>query len=159
MGKSKGKKSSMGKKIGLGLTESVIHIVVYILVIFIFIRVATLAYDFSYQVFGNPFMSRYNEEIVQVDIPEGSTVSDVSRTLADHDLIKYSLAFSLRMRLAKLSDSIQPGSYEMSRTMTADEIMSMITTPQTTVTNAGEEEGSAQESDAPQDTAATEETN
>lgn len=159
MGTSKGKKSSMGKKIGLGLTESVIHIVVYILIIFIFIRVATLAYDFSYQVFGNPAMSRYNEETVQIDIPEGSTVSDVSRTLADHDLVKYSLAFSLRMRLSKLSDSIQPGSYEMSRTMTADEIMSMITTPQTAVTAGGTGESGTQESDAPQDTAATEESN
>lgn len=128
MGKSKSKKAQIGKKVGLGFMETVIHVGVYILIIFLFIKAATLAYDFSYQVFGNPAMSKYNQETVRIDIPEGTTVKDAAKTLKDNDLIKYESAFVLRMKLAKLSDSIQPGTYDFSQTMTADDIVLALTT-------------------------------
>lgn len=128
MGKSRSKKAQIGKKVGLGFMETVIHVGVYILVIFIFIKAATLAYDFSYEVFGNPAMSKYNQETVRIDVPEGTTVKDVAKTLKDNDLIKYESAFVLRMKLAKLSDSIQPGTYDLSQTMTADDIVLALTT-------------------------------
>ncbi len=128
MSKSKSKKAQIGKKVGLGFMETVIHVGVYILVIFLFIKAATLAYDFSYQVFGDPAMSKYNQETVRIDVPEGTTVKEVAKTLEDNGLIKYKSAFVLRMKLAKLSDSIQPGTYDLSQTMTADDIVLALTT-------------------------------
>ena len=126
MSKSKSKKAQIGKKVGLGFMETVIHVGVYILVIFLFIKAATLAYDFSYQVFGDPAMSKYNQETVRIDVPEGTTVKEVAKTLEDNDLII--LISVLRMKLAKLSDSIQPGTYDLSQTMTADDIVLALTT-------------------------------
>lgn len=133
MSKSNNKKAAIGKKVGLGFMETIIHIGVYIIVIFLFIKAATLAYDFSYEVFGNPAMSKYNQETVRVEIPKGSTVKDTAKILKDNDLIKYESAFVMRMKLAKLSENIQPGTYDMSQTMTADEIMTMLTTKQAAV--------------------------
>lgn len=130
MSKSNSKKAAIGKKIGLGFMETVIHIGVYILVIFLFIKAAALAYDFSYEVFGNPAVSKYNQETVRIEIPEGTTVKDAAKILKDNDLIKYEMAFVMRMKLAKLSENIQAGTYDMSQTMTADEIMTMLTTKQ-----------------------------
>lgn len=133
MSKSNNKKAAIGKKVGLGFMETIIHIGIYIIVIFLFIKAATLAYDFSYEVFGNPAMSKYNQETVRVEIPKGSTVKDTAKILKDNDLIKYESAFVMRMKLAKLSENIQPGTYDMSQTMTADEIMTMLTTKQAAV--------------------------
>lgn len=135
MGKSRSRKAQIGKKVGLGFMETVIHVGVYILVIFLFIKAATLAYDFSYQVFGNPAMSKYNQETVRIDVPAGTTVKEVAKTLEENDLVKYEAAFVLRMKLAKLSDKIQPGTYEMSQTMTADDIVLALTTKGMTVTD------------------------
>lgn len=146
MSKSNNKKAAMGKKVGLGFMETIIHIGVYIIVIFLFIKAATLAYDFSYEVFGNPAMSKYNQETVRVEIPKGSTVKDTAKILKDNDLIKYESAFVMRMKLAKLSENIQPGTYDMSQTMTADEIMTMLTTKQAAVPDE-----SSGESDSTQD--------
>lgn len=135
MGKSRSRKAQIGKKVGLGFMETVIHVGVYILVIFLFIKAATLAYDFSYQVFGNPAMSKYNQETVRIDVSAGTTVKEVAKTLEENDLVKYEAAFVLRMKLAKLSDKIQPGTYEMSQTMTADDIVLALTTKGMTVTD------------------------
>ena len=48
------------RKILLGFFELCIHIVIYALVIFLVYRAAVFAYDFSYNVFGDPVMSKYD---------------------------------------------------------------------------------------------------
>lgn len=149
MGKSK--KAQIGKKIGLGAFETVIHVCVYILVIFVFIKVATLAYDFSYQVFGDPVMSKYDKETVSVEVPEGSTAKDVAKILKHAGLIKYETAFTLRIKLAKVAEGIAPGTYNLSPSMTQDQIMSEMTKVQTSQ-NAGENEaGNVKESESGSD--------
>lgn len=160
MGKSKSRKAQIGKKVGLGFMETVIHVGVYILVIFLFIKAATLAYDFSYQVFGNPAMSKYNQETVNIDVPEGTTVKEVAKTLKDKDLVKYEAAFVLRMKLAKLSDKIQPGTYALSQSMTADDIVLALTTKgSAAATEKSQQQAAPQtngDSDTPTDTATEE---
>ena len=75
------RKAQIGKKVGLGFLETVIHVCVYVLVFFLFIRVATLGYDFSYQVFGDPVMSKYDTETVEFTVQEGQTLSDIASAL------------------------------------------------------------------------------
>ena len=78
---------------------------------------------------------KYSQETVRIDVPAGTTVKEVAKTLKENDLVKYEAAFVLRMKLAKLSDKIQPGTYEMSQTMTADDIVLALTTKGMTVTD------------------------
>lgn len=124
-----GKKAQIGKKVGLGFLETVIHVCVYVLVFFLFIRVATLGYDFSYQVFGDPVMSKYNTDTVEFTVLEGQSFEDVASALESADLIKYKYALQIRAKLEKLDDSISPGTYYLSQSMTADEILAALTTP------------------------------
>lgn len=134
---AKSRKAEIGKKVGLGFLETVIHVCVYILVILVFIRAATLSYDFSYHVFGNPAMSRYDQTVIDFQLEEGTTVSEIAKKLEDAGLVKYQFAFRIRARLSDLEDSFIPGIYELSPSMSADAILTALTTP-TTVTAGAE---------------------
>ena len=126
---AKSSKARIGAKIGLGFLETVIHVCVYIIVIFVFIRAATLGFDFSYHVFGNPAMSKYDQNTIEVEIPEGTVTSQAAELLEEKGLIKYDTAFIIKMKLSKLDDSLVPGTYQLSPSMTSDEIMVLLTTP------------------------------
>jgi len=132
---AKSRKAAIGKKIGLGFLETVIHVCVYIIVIFLFIRVAVLAFDFSYNVFGDPQMSKYDQSTMTFEIQEGTAAGDVAKKLEDAGLIKYNMAFMIKIRLSKLDDSLVPGTYELSPSMSADQILSILTTPVTGTDN------------------------
>ena len=122
------RKAQIGKKVELGFLETVIHVCVYVLVFFLFIRVATLGYDFSYQVFGDPVMSKYDTETVEFTVQEGQNLSDIASALEHAKLIKYKAAFEIRAKLEKLDDKLSPGTYELSKSMTADQMLVVLTT-------------------------------
>lgn len=131
---AKSRKAEIGKKVGLGFLETVIHVCVYIIIVFVFIRAATLGFDFSYNVFGDPVMSKYDQETRDFEVAEGATTSDVAKRLEDAGYIKYDMAFVIRAKLAKLDNSIVPGTYEISPSMTMSQMLVLMTTP---VTDSG----------------------
>ena len=111
------------KKVVLGFFELCIHVLVYAFVIFLVYRAAMFAYDYSYEVFGDPVMSKYNTETATIVVSEGTTAADVAKQLKKAGLIKYETAFTLRVRLEKVGDKIMPGTFELSPNMSADEII------------------------------------
>ena len=75
------------RKIILGFFELCIHIVIYAFVIFLVYRAAVFAYDFSYNIFGDPVMSKYDSEVVTVVVDDGDSASTVASKLKmDADL-------------------------------------------------------------------------
>ena len=122
------RKAQIGKKVGLGFLETGIHVCVYVLVFFLFSRVATLGYDFSYHVFGDPVMSKYDTETVEFTVQDGQTLSDIASALEHAKLIKYKAAFEIRAKLEKLDSKLSPGMYELSKSMTADQMLVVLTT-------------------------------
>lgn len=124
------RKAQIGKKVGLGFLETVIHVCVYVLVFFLFIRVATLGYDFSYHVFGDPVMSKYDTDTVEFTVQDGQNLDDIASALEHAKLIKYKYAFEIRAKLEKLDGKLSPGTYQLSKSMTADQMLVVLTTSQ-----------------------------
>lgn len=116
------------KKVVLGFFELCIHVLVYAFVIYLVYKAALFAYDYSYEVFGDPVMSKYNTETTTIVVGEGATASDVASQLKKAGLIKYESAFTLRVKLEKVGDKIMPGTFELSPNMTADEMIKKLTT-------------------------------
>lgn len=133
---AKSRKLEIGKKVGLGFIETVIHICVYIVVIALFIKAATLGYDFAYQVFGDPAMSPYDDTEIVFEVPEGAVMSEVAQQLQDEGLIKYALAFRIKARLSNAEGNLVPGKYSLNKSMTGDEILVLLTTQVQTEDNA-----------------------
>lgn len=116
------------RKVVLGFFELCIHVLVYAFVIYLVYKAALFAYDYSYEVFGDPVMSKYNTETTTIVVGEGATASDVASQLKKAGLIKYESAFTLRIKLEKVGDKIMPGTFELSPNMTADEMIKKLTT-------------------------------
>ncbi|HIS47400.1 MAG TPA: endolytic transglycosylase MltG [Candidatus Scybalocola faecigallinarum] len=116
------------RKILLGFFELCIHIVIYALVIFLVYRAAVFAYDFSYNVFGDPVMSKYDTQTVTVVVDDGDSASTVASKLKDAGLIKYEAAFVIRVRLEEMGDKIMPGTFELSPSMSVEEILQILAT-------------------------------
>lgn len=116
------------KKAVFGFFELCVHILIYAVVIFLVYRAAAFAYDFSYQVFGDPVSQSMNTETTEVVVKEGSSAADVGKTLKDAGLIKYETAFNIRVKLEQVGDKIMPGTFELSPSMTVDEIIHKLIT-------------------------------
>lgn len=116
------------KKVVLGFFELCIHVLIYAFVIFLVYRAAVFAYDYSYNVFGDPIMSKYDTQIQTVVVEDGDSASQVAKKLKEAGLIKYESAFVIRVRLEEMGDKIMPGSFELSPSMSIEEILQKLIT-------------------------------
>ena len=57
-----------------------VNIIIYALAIFVLFRAGAFAYDFSYEVFGEPVVSEYADEEVRIVIEAGDGGRAVSYT-------------------------------------------------------------------------------
>ena len=116
------------KKVILGFLELCVHVIIYAFVIFLVYRAAVFAYDYSYNVFGDPVVSKYDTQTVTVVVEDGESAAQVARKLKSAGLIKYESAFVIRVRLEEVGDKIMPGTFELSPSMSTEEILHILTT-------------------------------
>lgn len=67
------------------------------------------------------------EQLVEVEIPVGATLSDVSQILSDKKLIKNKRVFEQYVRNNGASEDIKAGTYELSPSYSVPEIVSILT--------------------------------
>ena len=64
-----------------------VNIIIYALAIFVLFRAGAFAYDFSYEVFGEPVVSEYADEEVRIVIEAGDGGRDIAKKLKDKGVI------------------------------------------------------------------------
>lgn len=116
------------KRVVLGFFELCIHVLIYAAVIFLVYQGAMLAYDYSYNVFGDPVVSKYDTQTQTVVVEDGDSAAQVAKKLKEAGLIKYESAFVIRVRLEEVGDKIMPGTFELSPSMSIEEILHKLTT-------------------------------
>ena len=72
-------------------------------VIFLVYRAAVFAYDFSYNVFGDPVMSKYDSEVVTVVVDDGDSAAAVASKLKDAGIFAASGAGKEVLPLKKIA--------------------------------------------------------
>ncbi len=117
----------MIRKLFFGTFGLVLNVIIYAVVILLAIRIVTYAYSFSYEVFGSTVMEEGSEELIPIQINEGASTDEVATQLEKKGLIRYSNAFVIRTALSQFKGKIKPGNYELSPSMTMDEMLSVIT--------------------------------
>lgn len=96
----------------------------FILIVLYYIYQWSLkAYDFGYRIFTEEPVSSGVGVDVDVTIPEGSGAMDIGEILEDRGLIQDRWLFFWQERLSQYHGKIQPGTYELSTAMTAEEMM------------------------------------
>ncbi|MEE1242400.1 MAG: endolytic transglycosylase MltG [Frisingicoccus sp.] len=114
----------MIKKIIATIMGLGINIVIYAVAIFVLIRVGTIAYDFSYEVFGEPVVSEYADEEVRIEVVSGDGGKSVAAKLKEAGVIDNELAFVIKARLS--SANLMPGTYIVKGNMSADDMIEIM---------------------------------
>ena len=114
----------MIKKIIATIMGLGINIVIYAVAIFVLIRVGTIAYDFSYEVFGEPVVSEHADEEVRIEVVSGDGGKSVAAKLKEAGVIDNELAFVIKARLS--SANLMPGTYIVKGNMSADDMIEIM---------------------------------
>jgi UPF0755 protein len=101
-----------------GIAVVVIAMYVYQMVI--------AAYGFGYRVFAEEPMSRSGGRTITVAVTEDYTIRGLAEMLKDRGLIRDADLFIVQERLSEYHDLIKPGIYDLNTTMTAYEMMAVM---------------------------------
>ena len=114
--------------------EMVIKVVVIAAAIIFIFRGATGAYEFGYRVFADELMSVAGGRTITVGISEAMKIKDIAKMLEEKGLIEDANLFIVQELLSAHHNEIVPGIYDLSTSMTAQEMIAVMSAP------SGEEE-------------------
>ena len=121
------------------VVQLIFKAVLFTFIIMYIIKAATAAYDYGYRVFTETPVSYGDGRIISVYIEEGSSALDVGEMLQDRGLIRDGRLFAVQELLSENHGKIQPGIYDLSTTMTAQEMLEVIAQEPETGEEAEEE--------------------
>lgn len=108
------------------IVETVIKVVALIFIVTYVIRGATAAYDYGFRVFAEEPMEAGEGRIISVSVANGDTAKEVGQMLQDKGLIRDAGLFMIQELLSENHGKIQPGIYDLSTSMTAQEMLAVI---------------------------------
>lgn len=102
---------------------AIFRVVVTILVIYVIYRGAMICYDYGYRVFTEPAVSAGEGRTVTVAVTEDMTPSELAKILEGRGLVRDARLFTLQYYLSEYKEDVGPGVFDLSTSMTAEEIM------------------------------------
>ena len=125
------------------IVESVFSIafkIVLVVVAAMFIyKYAVVAYDYGYRIFSEQPMTSGEGRKVEVPITEDMDVKEIGQVLENKGLIRDANLFRMQERLSENHGKIQPGLYELSTSMTAEEMITVMSERAADSEESGEE--------------------
>ena len=118
-----------GKYLVGAVIEAVIKVIVIAVVVMFVFRTATTAYDFGYKVFADKPVSVSGGRTITVGIAESASVKDIAQMLEEKCLIEDARLFVVQELLSAYHGEILPGIYDLSTSMTAEEMLAVMSTP------------------------------
>ncbi|MDR2546028.1 MAG: endolytic transglycosylase MltG [Lachnospiraceae bacterium] len=110
--------------------ESLVKVIAIVAIGTFVFQTATLAYEFGYRVFAEEPVSRSGGRTITVAVPEDYTVRGLAEMLKDRGLIRDADLFVVQELLSEYHGEIKPGIYDLSTTMTAAEMMAIMSAGQ-----------------------------
>ena len=107
------------------LVEMIIKIAAFVFIVMFVFRTATAAYDYGFRVFAEEPMEIGEGRIISVSIATDSA-REVGEMLQERGLIRDANLFRIQELLSEYHGKIQPGVYDLSTAMTAQEILAVI---------------------------------
>lgn len=95
------------------------------LVYFIYI-IAIKAYDYGYRISNEPPITPGSDRYVEVTVLEGASVGDVAQMLEDSMLIQDKYIYMAQEWFSKFEGDMVPGVYELSPSMTGEEMIEIM---------------------------------
>ena len=106
--------------------ELIIKVVALIFAVTYIIRASTAAYDYGYRIFTEEPVSLGEGRIISVSVEEPVSAMEVGKMLEERGLIRDANLFVLQELLSENHGKMQPGIYDLSTAMTAEEMMDVM---------------------------------
>ena len=102
---------------------AIFRVAVAIAAVYIIYHGALLCYDYGYRVFTEPAVSAGEGRTVTVAVTEDMSPADIGRLLENKGLVRDGRLFTVQYYLSEYRKDVGPGIFELSTSMTAEEIM------------------------------------
>lgn len=102
---------------------TVIRVVVSILVIYLIYRGAMLGYDYGYRIFTEPAMTTGEGRTVTVTVTSDMSAVDIGKLFESRGLVRDAKLFVLQYYCSEYVKDVKPGVFELSTSMTVEEMM------------------------------------
>ena len=132
-------------KLVIKILNAVIRISAVVIVVLLLYTLIFWSYDFGYRIFSDEPMEAGIGRTISVAIVDGKTVKEVGELLENKGLIRNSTLFVFQEKFSEYEGLMKPGVYELSTSMTPQEIIQYMATEQTT--EEEEEEGNSNGAD------------
>lgn len=110
--------------------------ILVLLVVFIgAFKASTFCYEFGYRIFSEAPVAEEPGMDIVVSIDAGDSIADISKELEKKGLIRDSWLFVGQYYLSAYVDELLPGSHTLNTSMTAKEMMVVMSTPAEEVEN------------------------
>ena len=114
------------KKIGMAIVKTIFTIIFSVLILMFVYNVMLKAYDFGYRIFAEEPISLPPGLTMSVAIVEGKSVREIGEILEEKGLIRSASLFYLQEMVSSYHGKLQPGIYELSTSMTPEEMMAIM---------------------------------
>ncbi|MBD5491994.1 MAG: endolytic transglycosylase MltG [Lachnospiraceae bacterium] len=106
--------------------ELIIKVVALVFIASYIIKTATAAYDYGYRIFTEAPVSLGEGRVISVIVEDPVSVRDVGQMLEERGLIRDANLFVIQELLSEDHGKIQPGIYDLSTSMTAQEMVAVM---------------------------------
>lgn len=105
----------------------IVRVVIVVLAAFFIYKGALACYDYGYRIFTEPAVSLGEGRTITVAITEDMTPSQIGELFENKGLVKDGRLFMFQYYLSEFKDDVKPGVFELSTSMTAEEMMEAMT--------------------------------
>lgn len=124
----------------------IVKIVVVVVVVMFVYKYARIGYDYGYRLFGEGPVTTGEGRTITVAIPDDTSAKNVGSILELKGLIRDKDLFVIQEMFSDYKGQIKPGMYELNTSMTAEEMMQIMSA------SAEEETEDAEEKEAEEST-------
>lgn len=117
-----------------------LSVIVFVVFAFLLYRMGEYSFDFGYRVFTEKAMSteeNAKDKVVRITSDMGA--KEIGDLLESKELIRDSNLFVVQLMLSAYKDDMKPGTYTLSTSMTAKEMMQIISAEEEEETETEEE--------------------
>lgn len=106
--------------------ELIIKVIVLVFAVTYIMRMSATAYDYGYRIFTEKPVSLGEGRIISVSVDEPVSVTEIGKMLEERGLIRDAKLFVMQELLSENHGKLQPGIYDLSTAMTAEEMMDVM---------------------------------
>lgn len=105
----------------------IVRVVIVVLAAYFIYKGALACYDYGYRIFAEPAVSPGEGRTITVAITEDMTPSQIGELFENKGLVKDGRLFMFQYYMSEFKDDVKPGVFELSTSMTAEEMMEAMT--------------------------------